>query len=283
MKSIYSKMINGKGFWIAMIINFLLVFINMIAYIIRDSGQNAVYGIQASEATMINEYSYVSDILKIIMIFICLFPFSFSYFKDRRLGMNQLYSQRLGRKNYYIYNELCCFTGTFISIFIPLVVETVMDFILFAGEGAAGSGASAYTYMMLSGLAGTFPNTAVSMGIPLLNLYLTHPWIYRMIFVLLFSGFFSLLATWSYVISFYIRKYSMLILIPNFTFYMVMKKIQPVVEKFIGDRDIKLNVINYLFVTDFTGNVWGYFWGVITVLFISICVMTFIKLKKDEI
>ncbi len=102
MKSIYSRMVNGKGFWIATIINFLLVFTNMIAYIIRDSGQNAVYGIQVSEATMINEYSYVSDFLKTVMIFICLLPFSFSYFKDKRLGMNQLYSQKLWGVNYYI-------------------------------------------------------------------------------------------------------------------------------------------------------------------------------------
>ncbi len=110
------------------------------------------------------------------------------------------------------------------SIFIPLVVEAVMDFILFADKGAAGSGAAAYTYMLLSGLAGTADSSAVSLGIPLLNFYVDHPWLYRMMFTLLFSGFFSLLATWSYVISFYIKKYSMMILIPNFAFYMVMKK-----------------------------------------------------------
>lgn len=283
LSSRMKKMFNGLGFKVTFIVVLLFCLLNTVTYVYTDSKQDSLYEIQASEALLINEHSPFSYDFRMVTIFLLTLPFAFSYFRDYRLNIKPVLQTKYGVKQYYIVNLLTCFLGTFLAFFVPLIIEVVINELIFNLNGTSGTGMSLYSYNHSATLTGKNAGEVVyNPGLPLLRLYLNYPELYNVVYITLFSGFVSLMATFVYSISYWVKKYAMILLLPIFLIYTIQEKFTAYSVE-IFNWSINFQAIDYCFVNWVHGIHWGYFISLCLFFLVFIVVSTGISMKRDQL
>ena len=274
----------GLGFRITVMTVMILCLCNTMFWAIESASKDALYEIQSTEALLIHEYSFFSQVFKVLVLFLPLLPFSFSYYRDQRLGVKTVLQSKYGVRNYYLINLTTCFLGTFLSFLIPFLIEMGIDEALFTSNGIANTYGSKYSYNYCGFITGATEGDFVyGDGIIFKSLYLHNPVVYNLIYILMFSAFMGLLAVFVYSLSYWVKKYSMSLLLPVFIIYMLQRKIEPYTIELLGGTYVNPQMYDYIFIKQNGGLHWGYF-GCLCLFFSLVTIIcTVIKIKNDQL
>ncbi|MGN0165504.1 MAG: hypothetical protein ACI39R_04920 [Lachnospiraceae bacterium] len=283
LKSRLFFMIQGTGFKIAISIIMVFCLCNTIFWAIYSSNSDALYEIQSTEALLIYEYSFFSQFFRLLVIFILLLPFSFSFYRDRRLGIKSVLQSKYGVRRYYVVNLITCFIGTFLAFFIPFMIEFGIDEILFTSDGITCSLGSRYSYNYGALVTGdNLGENDYGSGMLFRTLFIDYPQLYNLLYIVFFSFFMALLAVFVYSLSYWVKKYSLILLLPLFIIYTLQRKLEPVIIDITGVY-VNPRMLDYVFVKQTSGIHWGYF-GCLCLFFITVIIVsTEISMRRDQL
>ncbi len=78
-----------------------------------------------------SSYSNMWRIFSVVFPFIIVFPFGFSYSQDSILKNASFVERRFGKSNYIVSKYIVSFIGGFIIIFIPFLINMLLNYLTF--------------------------------------------------------------------------------------------------------------------------------------------------------
>lgn len=209
-------MINKKEFQITYIINMGYVLLTYLYYVFCYWGDEASTIPSSSAVFALSTQSRFFDLYVGIVPFLVVFPFAMSFMDDRKNSLLPIIQVRSGVKVYYISKAISCFAGGFICFFIPLIMGILLNILTFPESGitvlgdyfdvnfdAAITGANVLIRTKWAGL--WFP-----------RLFIESPDLYNILFCMFFSVAMGIISMFLYVVSFYIKRQKLLLLLPFF-------------------------------------------------------------------
>ena len=201
--------------------------------------------------------------------FLAIMPFCFSYITDRQQNNISVISIRSNRTNYYISSWITAFIGGFIIIFIPLLVNFILNI---------------STFPLNSMLDDTNMNTYSSTHIMeywkrylSADLYVRNPVLHNILFILIPSLFSGIVCVFVYSVSFFIKRYKLLLFLPFFWMHYILSAFE---SKF------NINVYYFRYITHLevvNGKSIGFF-VILNILLLGVSSVILVKkIKSDEL
>lgn len=271
-----------KGFAIAFLVVMAVCMLNTGLAAYHAMGEDILYQIKASEVFILNRDSNLNTYFFALYIFILLFPFAFQYSKDRQLKITSLVQIRATSRQYYISNAICCFIGTFIVFFVPLILHILLNQIIFPSNGIMASGVAKFDAAYVAQLVGGgFVKEPIHAGIPFLKLYLMHPQLYNVAFALFFSAFCGILAVFIQSLSLWIKTYNVILLVPLLALTQIQKRLETYSE-YALDINMCFQMNEYFKVFGEFGQSLVYLVGLLFVIITTSCLMILMKIRQDQ-
>ena len=217
-----------------------------------------------------------------IYIFILILPFSFSYLTDVKSGISPVIHTRTGIKSYYYTKLASCFIGSFIVFFIPLIISIIINGVLFPLEGTLHDSVK-FLYGHTAGITGdNVAIKAAGAGVPFKWLYIHHPQWYNVLYSCIFSSFAGILGAFVYSLSFLIKKFRILLMLPLFILVFIQQRIGILIRKY-SDVYVNVDMSDYVMTNSFHGKSAALF--VIFIMTIVICTVILVhkKARSDQL
>lgn len=200
-------MFQQKGFIFSLFFMLSLVLVSYVSCVIRMREVDRFHSLSWECQCILTSGNSASlhTIFLIAFPFIILFPFAFSLFKEKQIKMRDLYLSRVCAWKYYMAKVVVCFSGAFIILFVPLLINILMCYFTFDGRHMTLYGEPGY-------LTGSYFSALKNM--PLSGLYLKERLLYYILcalFVSVLGGLFSIFAM---ALSTFIKKYMVFLLLP---------------------------------------------------------------------
>lgn len=215
-------MINKKEFQITYIINMGYVLLTYLYYVTYYWGEDVSTIASPSAVFALLTKSKFFDLYISIVPFLVVFPFAMSFMDDKKNYLLPILQVRSGVKVYYISKAVGCFIGGFLSFFIPLMIGILLNVLTFPESGitflgdyfdmnfdAAITGADVLIRTRWAGL--WFP-----------RLFIDSPDLYNILFCIFFSIAMGISSMFLYVVSFFIKRQKLLLLLPFFLIVSVL-------------------------------------------------------------
>lgn len=216
IKNQYFTMVRKKNYWIAFYLILCYSFCTYILNLYNSMGHD-----KSSIYSSANYFAgnYNSPILTLFVLsfsIVIVLPFSFSYYDDAALQNLQLLQTRIGKKNYFISSAITSFIGSFQIIFIPFILNIILNFISFPQNDVTifGVNGSHSFWLNLYGKEGVT-------NLLFANLFLYNQDLYNIFITLILSSFAGILGVFAYAISLHIPKYKLLIFLPTYLLFFV--------------------------------------------------------------
>lgn len=212
----FIAMLRKKSFWIAFDTILLYTFAVYIMNIMNCIGHDVSSIFDSSYYFLGSYYNDYLELFSLAFPILVVLPFSFTYFEDAESHNLQFIQSRVGKSNYVIASAIVCFWGSFIVIFIPFLLNIILNYITFPQNDVTVFGVKeSYAYWLhLYGEEG-IPRFAF------LDLFIYNQNLYNLLVALLLSGFAGLLGVFAYTMSFYIKKYKLLLFLPVYLLFLV--------------------------------------------------------------
>lgn len=177
-----------------------------------------------------NAMGLVWDYIQLLFPFLVIFPYSMSFYEESKEGTILYIQARSGRKQYYISQLITCFIGGFVIIFIPFILNILLNSIIFP-EIANDyiSTYDRYTYNWSGGITGSttiFP--VLSKGYMLKELYINYPQLHNVLFALLSGVVAGIMAMLAYAFSIFIKKSRLFIFFLMYLFFQIFTMVDSV-------------------------------------------------------
>ncbi len=215
-------MINKKEFQITYIINAGYVLLTYLYYVIYYWGDDVSTVSSSSAVFSLLSKSVFFDLYISIVPFLVVLPFAMSFVDDKKNNILPGLQVRSGVKAYYISKAVACFLGGFFSFFIPMMIGMLLNVLTFPGSGitflgdyfdmnfdAAVTGADVLIRTRWAGL--WFP-----------RLFISSPDGYNILFCTFFSIAMGISSTFLYIVSFFIKRQKLLLMLPFFLIVSVL-------------------------------------------------------------
>lgn len=201
--------------------------------------------------------------------FAVIMPFCFNYITDREQNNIGVISIRSSRSAYYISSWITAFVGGFVIIFIPLIINFLLNVTTFPIAGM---------------LDDTNMNTYASAHITeywskyiAADLYVKHPIAHNLLFIFIPSLFSGIVCVFVYSVSFFVKRYKLLLFMPFYGVHYVLSALENKTE---------INVYYFRYITQLevaSGKNVGFF-AMLCILMLGISVAILIrKIKSDEL
>lgn len=274
LKMSYKKL----DFWIGLSVMMLLCMLNTALWALICRNADVSMQVADANAFILNSGSPLFEVLMMGYLFILLLPYVFSYRRDSRLQIKQVLQVRMGRSRYYAANAIVCFICTFTAMLIPLLLENFVNGLLFKNGAAYG-----YSYNSMADITGkNVIISTVRSAIPFLELYIASPMNYNVLYAFLFSGFCALLAVFVYSLSFYVKKYGVILLLPLFILSQLQGQVDTVIE-LKADCYVNVNMRDYICIGSYFGQSILYITLLCLVLLAVSVLLICRKCKGDEL
>lgn len=214
-------MLKRRNFWIGLTITFTYMIVSYI-YTVNACRNYEVSSIKAASTYFVgNNTSIFYDYFKLIFPFVVVFPFAFSGFEDKYVGIDKFIITKSNKRNYYKANVITCFLGSYLIIFIPFTINIFLNAITFVENENTFLGIICSERFWLNVYGQTGYSTIL-----FLNLFLKNPIIYNLFFTIILSTFSGILGVFSYACSFRIKNYKMLIFLPSYCLFFISSNIK---------------------------------------------------------
>lgn len=265
-------MFSKKNFWIGF---FTVTCYALASYLVHVKGYYNKDLSQVSDRRELVCFWTFDSMLKyldVLFPFLVVLPFSMSYFEDCDSKMLGFWLRRTGKKKYYTAKAIVSFMGSFLMIAIPFLANLILVWITFPENGELNDGPlfSEIFYHNLNGLH----ELGQTYWYPLLYLLMFQPFLYNCLYILLISVLSGVLGVVAYSVSFFIKKYKLLLLLPIYLFFWVLSMLDTYTDGFTKE----------LFDYVLRGNEFDsylYFYCVLGILVIVSVVLIRRQIKKD--
>ncbi len=124
-------MVEKKSFKIGFTIMILLACLTPLNYVLEAVIHEDDISLLVSReyAYIFNAYSYLTLYTIFLIPILSFFTFSLSYVTDRKCGYDFIMISRKGSRSYYISKYFCCLIGGFCIVFIPALVNILINFL----------------------------------------------------------------------------------------------------------------------------------------------------------
>lgn len=276
----FKIMVFKKGFKISFTLMMLLSIGCILYYSIVNLGNDISNVISPRYAYMFYNNQY-SSILMLLIPIISMLPFSSSFFVDSKLNYNNIIISKIGIWRYYISKGICCMIGSFLIFFIPLIINILLNQLVFPESGMS----STYeTFFSLFKTQYSSNEGYRNASIPMLNLYITHPQLYNLLFAFLISLFSSICSLLSYSLTFFMKKYPYLSSIPMIIIMFLGYKHQLYSQSGyipIG-KYINLSLSDYFIVNSLNGKYYYILFGFLILILLLSIILIYIGVKKHH-
>lgn len=225
----------------------------------------------------------MSSMLSYLLPIISILPFSVIHFTNRQLNSTSVYMTRLGVKKYYISQAISSFIGSFIIVFLPLIINITLNNIFFI-ETKTDYFDRKFFNMIENDVPKQHLNyTDHPYAIPFAKFFFSNPIIYTIITALLLSLFIGLCGLLAYSISFKVKKYGIITAAPMaIVFYVGLKNKAYWGSTIPTKRFVNYNVLDYFVINGAPGrNYLMLFLFGLSILCISI-VLIYLKIQSEQ-
>lgn len=262
---------------VATIILFLLFSMMLVNYfqnIITFRGTDAIDMYHSMKLlTLSGSWSEYSYYLRQYYPLLVVIPAGFSLFSDKQLNQYIFIQSRVGARHYYLGKFIVVFIVTFFVFTIPFLIEIVLNSLAFPLIGVGDpSNLSSYDETYISWVNGYLFS----------SLYIYSPYLYAVVYTLIFGIVSGIFATFTVAVSTFSFKFKVLLFLPVYVLlYMVgmMKQVIP-------DVAVETNYFFYLaFHQPFrnpTANLLAFFSFCFFVFVLSLFII-FNKMRKDAL
>lgn len=205
-------MIHSGGFWLAFLLMLGFTLGGFLHNVKNSWGENTQELWTAINMTALGG-GRADDFVCLLALVVSL-SFAASYIADRHYRVTDCILSRTDRRIYLEAKFIICFIGSFLIAAVPLLADALLCAVTFPNNdnymfGAAGTADYA---VYLSGASQTYASVSPAMG--LVKLFLFSPWLYYLVYVLLFSVFSGMLGILVLAVSCWLPLHKVLLLFP---------------------------------------------------------------------
>lgn len=206
----------GKEYKAAFFITLLYACLAFMEALARFAGKDLSLVKDANQVVCFSAANHLWSLFCIFYPFLVVLPFSTSYIDDYKNQLLPVYFSRASKKDYYIAKLVAAFVGPALIIAVSFLVNLLLCNCFFPHNGNTWMGEYQMPnyYRRLLG-TGTVYRTLYP-SVPFLEVYLFSPFLYNLIYILLFSLFSGLLGSFVMSLSFRIRKNKIILFAPIF-------------------------------------------------------------------
>lgn len=219
--------------------------------------------------------------------FLAVLPFSLSYINDRDSGIIPLVLSRGNTKEYFLSKTFVCFCGSAIIILLPLAFNLSLCHIALPSgyNYPFGSYGDLNFSNLLTGETLMF--STKNPAFPFLRIFLRTPVGYNILYILLLSLFSGLLGVVPLCLSFLIKRYRVLLFVPNF----ILLRVSSVLEQISYNRAIEApaynytnyRIMDYLGPFTYVGQNPVYIFSVVLALVLFCVICCTVAIRRDEL
>ncbi len=278
-------MLKHKTFRFAFIMMLAISIVVPIYYVMEYRGFY-IYALPSAHTLYI--FNYASDLwayIAQIFPFLIVLPYGLSYIKENKSGVT-LYVQSRGTRKHYYYGQLiACFIGTALVILIPLLLNILLNSLLFPVNGNDYiSTSNVYDYNWANSIVGPgYYRSEISHGYIFKELAIDYPQFYNVLYAFWAAFVAGIMGMFAYAVSIIMKKHALSVLIANYLFFMVCSNIDRIIHE-RGSLYINTNLTDYLANGQFRhGLVYPFFLiFLLCELLLCICIIRH-QLKRDEV
>lgn len=226
-------MFHKKGFIISSLFMYALCLIYYIFVCILSTHQtDSSYICAAQVAFILCALSNGANIVVMIFPIIVLLPFSFSILNDEDIQIGTIYQSRANYTKYYISKVISAFFGSLIIMFFPCLLNLIQVYLTFPTSGRVMEGfyisSSSYTHTIFNMITSS-SNTS---GIPFASIVFSHPFLYDLVYTLLFSLYAGVVGIFGVSISTVFKpKFKILLFLPYIIVNLTVNRITAAIGK----------------------------------------------------
>lgn len=216
--------------------------------------------------------------------FLVVLPFSTSYLDDCENQVLPIYFSRVSKISYYLSKLLACFIGTTLVILIPFLFNIVLCNLFLPhnhntwfGEYSMGN---YYRQLLGTNILYNTPHSEM----PLLKIYLRSPFLYNILYLLLFSGFSGLLGACTLSVSFLLRVKKIALFVPPFAIIQLLRVLDAYYFSLSLETGVpytNYNILNYVVPTVSKGHNYALFISCVFIILWLIFTSTICAIKND--
>lgn len=269
LKSRLSLCLRQNGFLLSMTLMMIYSIGTFIFNVLQFKNLDTSQIIGATNLLATSARSVYIGYFEMLFPFLVIMPFCFSYMTDKQQNNISVISIRGSKKSYYLSSWMTAFIGGFIIIFIPLLLNFLLNI---------------STFPLNSMLDDTNMNTYSPAHIEdywckylFANLYVKNPIVHNLLFVLIPSVFAGNVCVFVYAVSFFIKRFKLLLFLPFYWVHYVLSALE---------SKLGLNVYYFRYITELEiidGKSSAFFLMLnIVMLGISLIILAW-KIKSDEL
>ncbi len=273
----FRRLFTGAGFWAALLI-FTYYNIKWFTGVLNQYAGKDIIDIP-SAAMMFSQRETVAGLAIVgIAAIVCALPFAGSYISDLKAKMLSITFTRTKPAYYFSAKLTAAFCGTFLAILIPLLINQLLCCCFFEQSSALND-----LSLTPAGGQGYYFQELASVPLPLL--FDTHPYLYNMLFAVMFSAFFGLLSAAATGLSFIVNRFRLISFAAPYLFYMLMNFIDGYVnagtERTMDQTNVALN--SFLMVESYGLHYsWYVFVGEAAFLLVFSCAAAVYASRRDK-
>lgn len=280
-------MFNRMSFWISMLSGVVFSIVVVIYNVFKSWGiQGSDIASPYAQYVLCDANSY-SSIITIVFPFFVILPFALCHSIDKNKDTHIFYvSSRCTRRDYFISQAITVFIGTFIVMAVSLILNIILNYIIFPDNGLIPDWGATYSDNLLDSVTGS--NSIVEYwhkGVYLKELFFNNSFLHNILFAFNAALFGGILALFAYSCSLYIESKSIFVFMPAFILIQVLNMLSSVVythPELIGH--VRLFMVSYITTGVFTnGRDYRIYYFFLLILIIISCLIISNKIKKEEL
>lgn len=280
------KIMSGKKeFKCAGLITLFYSCINFILVLKELKGVDISLIKDANQAICYYDMNRLWSFFAILYPFLIVLPFATSYVEDCKNQLLPVYFSRCSKKNYYISKLIACFLGTALVIAVPFFLNLLLCNIFLPHNNNTWIGEYQLENYYRNLLGTNHLYSVKYPKMPLLKIFLYSPFLYNLVYLLIFSLFSGLLGSFVLSISFWLKKNKLVLFLPVF----VIMRLLQVYDSYhfsnaLSNEEIvytNCNLLDYVVPTFLSGHNPFYIGIVILVILIVIAASTVYAVKND--
>lgn len=280
-------MLRQKGFWISMGLMLLTAMAIPLYYTIKNVGEYR-YNLPSADTLFLFSggtvwwyaFSFAFPILIIL-------PYGLSFVTEKSIGVNIYLQSRSDRTSYYYAQMLTCFIGMTVIIFIPSMLNILLDAIIFPINGNDYiSTYHAYddnwvNTILDSGCSKLSPSS----GYLWKSLAVNHPMAYNVFYSVWTSLMAGIMSAASYALSVWMNERAIRLMIANYLIFSICKTMNNIAEEsdaipFFINFDPAAYLANGHFNT---GLYYPFFIGLMIAVIVASCIIIRKRITGDEL
>jgi len=218
---------------------FLMLMISIASFVLncfRYFGEDMSNLISYNQLAIVSDSNSLSQILRYMIPLTAALPFAGSYFYEKKNNILPVVLTRTKNNKQYYYSTLfIVFLASFIVIFVPMLINLLLNAMTFPAECIRNTNWQTYEdyyYLKAHGEYILFSNT-----------YVNHPLLYNLIFLSELSVFSGIIGVFTYNMSFYIKKNQYLV----FALFFIISNVIEIISGALQSLNINIAYFDYLF------------------------------------